>query len=165
MVLRDRLPGDAAVRDTAAEVFKQTGLPTVRNEAWRYTSLRGLASVTFEEPLTDVGATPDLAPTLDGPRLVLIDGRYQPQLSTPPAEVTLETFADRPLFGRAADDKLPMVALNTMMADDGIRLHVAAGVDAGTIVLLSIGLDNHRPVAFHPRHRIELEPGGEADDR
>ena len=157
--LRDGLPGDLAIRDGAAELFKATGLPTVRDEAWRYTSLRGLASATFEERLTTVGAAPDLAPTIDAPRLVLIDGRYQPQLSTPPATVTFGTFADQPVFGRAPEAKLPMVALNTMMADDGIRLHVAAGVDAGTIVLLSIGLDNHRPVAFHPRHRIELEPG------
>ena len=157
--LRERLPGDVARRDAAAAAFKRAGLPTVRDEAWRYTSLRGLASVSFEEPLTAVGTAPDLAPTLDAPRLVLVDGRYQPALSTPPDCITLETFADNPAFGRAPDAKLPMVALNTMMADDGIRLHVAAGVDAGTIVLLSIGLDNHRPVAFHPRHRIELEPG------
>ena len=157
--LRDRLPGDPAARDAAAALFKASGLPTVRDEAWRYTSLRGLSAVTFEEPLTAVGTAPDLAPTLDAPRLVLVDGRYQPELSDPPDTITLETFADKPVFGRVPDAKQPMVALNTMMADDGIRLHVAAGVDAGTIVLLSIGVDNHRPVAFHPRHRIELERG------
>jgi Fe-S cluster assembly protein SufD len=106
-----------------------------------------------------VAAAPDLAPALDAPRLVLVDGRYQPALSTPPADVTVETFAERPEFGRLPDVKLSMVALNTMLADDGLRLHVAAGVDAGTVVLLSVGLDNHRPVAFHPRHRIHLEPG------
>lgn len=157
--LRERLPGDLSTRDAAAAIFKSAGLPTVRDEAWRYTSLRGLASARFEEPLTAVGTAPDLAPTLDAPRLVLVDGRYQPGLSTPPDTIALETFADRPEFGREPDAKQPMVALNTMMADDGLRLHVAAGVDAGTIVLLSIGLDNHRPVAFHPRHRIELEAG------
>ena len=157
--LRERLPGDVSARDAAAAMFKTTGLPTVRDEAWRYTSMRGLASASFEEPLTAVGSAPNLAPTLDAPRLVMIDGRYQPELSTPPEGVTLETFADNPVFNHKPDAKQPMVALNTMMADDGIRLHVAAGVDAGTIVLLSIGVDNHRPVAFHPRHRIEVEAG------
>lgn len=157
--LRGRLPGDVSVRDAAAALFKRAGLPTVRDEAWRYTSLRSLASSSFEEPLTAVGSAPNLAPTIDAPRLVMIDGRYQPELSTPPENVTLETFADNPVFGHTLDAKQPMVALNTMMADDGIRLHVAAGVDAGTIVLLSIGVDNHRPVAFHPRHRFELEAG------
>ena len=157
--LRERLPGDVAVRDAAARAFASAGLPSVRDEAWKYTSLRGLAESSFEEPLTAVAAAPDLAPALDAPRLVLVDGRYQPALSTPPVDVTVETFADRPEFGRLPDVKLPMVALNTMLADDGLRLHVAAGVDAGTVVLLSVGLDNHRPVAFHPRHHIHLEPG------
>jgi Fe-S cluster assembly protein SufD len=155
--LRERLPGDVAVRDAAAAAFASAGLPSVRDEAWKYTSLRGLAEAAFEEPLTAVGTAPDAAPTLDAPRIVLIDGRYQPDLSTPPATLTFETFAERPVFGRLPD--LPMVALNTMLADDGVSLEVGAGVDAGTIVLLSIGIDNHRPVAFHPRHRLQLGAG------
>lgn len=157
--LRDRLPGEFAVRDRAAASFAATGLPSVRDEAWKYTSLRALAQSSFEEPLTAVASAPDLAPVLDAPRLVLIDGRYQPGLSTAPDTITVETFADRPEFGRLPDAALPMVALNTMLAEDGLHLRVAAGVDAGTIVLLSIGLDNHRPVAFHPRHSIHVEPG------
>jgi len=90
---------------------------------------------------------------------VLVDGRYQPDLSTPPSAVTVESFAARPQFGALADIKQPIVALNTMLAEDGLHLRVDEGVDAGTMVLLSIGLDNHRPVAFHPRHSIRLAPG------
>ena len=157
--LREALPGDRAARDAAAEVFATTGLPSVRDEAWKYTSLRGLAESSFEEPLTAVGESPDLATILDLPRLVMIDGRYQPDLSTPPASLIVESFADRPVFGRLPNENLPMVALNTMLAEDGLHLHVREGVDAGTVVLLSIGLDNHRPIAFHPRHRIHVEPG------
>ncbi len=157
--LRERLPGDLSVRDAAAASFEAAGLPGVRDEAWKYTSLRGLAESAFEEPLTALGSAPAFAPTLDVPRLVLIDGRYQPELSTPPERVGIETFSERPEFGRLAKIALPMVALNTMLADDGLHLHVAAGVDAGAVELLSIGIDNHRPVAFHPRHRIHLEPG------
>ena len=159
--LRDRLPGDVAVRDRAAEAFAALGLPSVRDEAWKYTSLRGLAESAFEEPLTAVASAPDFAadPEIDAPHLVLVDGRYQPELSTPPNTVAIETFSERPEFGQLADAALPMVALNTMLADDGLHLHVAEGVDAGALVLLSIGRDNHRPVAFHPRHRIDLAPG------
>ena len=157
--LRERLPGDVSVRDAAAAAFAASGLPSVRDEAWKYTSLRGLAESAFEEPLTAVASAPNVAPTIDAPRLVLIDGRYQPELSTPPEHVTVETFAERPEFGQMATTALPMVALNTMLADDGLHLHVAAGIDAGAVVLLSIGLDNHRAIAFHPHHRIHLEPG------
>ncbi len=157
--LRDRLPGDVAARDAAARAFATAGLPSMRDEAWRYTSLRALAESSWEEPLTAVAEAPNLAPPLAAPRLVLVDGRYQPELSTPPDAITIETFSERPEFGRLPDPALPMVALNTMLADDGLHLHVPAGVDAGTLELLSIGLDNHRPVAFHPRHHIHLEPG------
>ena len=158
--LRDRLPGDAATRDAAAEAFAASGLPTVKSEAWRYTSLRPLADIAFQEPLTEVSQAPLLGPLPDMPCLVLIDGRYQPDLSTPPDGVTVTTFAQTPIFepGGAA---LPMVALNTMLAEDGIKLHVAANVAAGTLLILALAPDGHRPIDFHPRHRIVLEPGAQ----
>lgn len=156
--LRDRLPGDVAVRDAAAVVFAAAGLPGTRDEAWKYTSLRPLAEVSFQEPLTEVSSAPALGAIPDLPRLVLIDGRYQPGLSTPPAGLTVSTFAETPDHGDAGA-ALPMVALNAMLAEDGLRLDVADGVDAGTVVLLSLAPDGHRPIDFHPRHSIRLGTG------
>ncbi len=50
-----------------------------------------------------------------------------------------------------------MVALNTMLAEDGALLSVAAGVDAGTLLLVNLAAETEgRTVAFHPRHRIRL---------
>jgi len=157
--LRDRLPGDASIRAAAAEAFSKGGLPSLRDEDWRYTSLRGLAESDFQEPLTAVSTAPILGETIDAPRLVLVDGRYQPGLSTPPASITVTPFSEKPYFGRLPDIARPMAALNTMLAEEGVQLHVAAGVDAGMLVLLSIAPDGHRPIAFHPRHCIHLEAG------
>ena len=157
--LHDRLPGDPALRAAAAEAFSRGGLPSVRDEAWHYTSLRPLAEADFGEPLSAVSEAPSLGPTIDAPRLVLVDGRYQHGLSTPPTGVTVTPFADKPYFGRLPDIAQPMAALNTMLAEDGVQLHVAAGVDAGTLVLLSVAPDGNRPIAIHPRHSIHLEPG------
>ena len=157
--LRDRLPGDPAVRAAAAARFGEDGLPSMRDEDWRYTSLRALAETEFGEPLSAVSTAPILGEMLDAPRLVLIDGRYQPELSTPPAGVTVTPFSDNPYFGRLPDIARPMAALNTMLAEDGVQLHVAAGVDAGALVLLSAAPEGHRPIAFHPRHGIHLEAG------
>ena len=155
--LVDRMPGDHTRREAAAVAFAAVGLPSRKDEAWRYTSLRGLADTAFQEPLTEVSSAPILGALPDLPRLVLIDGRYQPELSTPPEGVSLSTFADRPRFGPGP--AMPMVALNTMLAEDGLQLHVAAGVDAGTLVILSIAPDGHRPVDFHPKHEISLDAG------
>ncbi|GAC1347723.1 MAG: Fe-S cluster assembly protein SufD [Acetobacteraceae bacterium] len=157
--LREQLPGDKAVRDTAAEMFAAAGLPSVRDEAWRYTSLRALAESSFEEPLSIVSQAPDLGSLIEAPRLVLVDGRYRPELSTPPEGVAVERFAERPEFGQLPDARLPMLALNTMLAEDGLHLRVAPGVDAGTLVVLSLAVDGHRPIAFQPRHSIHLGEG------
>ncbi len=157
--LRARLPGNPALRDAAAERFAADGLPGTKGEAWRYTSLRGLAETAFQEPLVAVSSDPNLGDGIPGPRLVLVDGRYQPGLSVLPDGVTVTTFADHPDFGRLPRLDAPMVALNTMLAEDGVQLHVAAGVDAGTVELVSVAVDGHRPVAFHPRHSIHLDTG------
>ncbi len=160
--LRRRLPGDLAARDAAAELLRAKGLPTRALEAWHYTSLRPLADIAFYEPLTAVSPGADV---LDGvalpdvPRLVFVDGRFQPELSSVPDGVTLTRFADRPEFGALAHpERETLVALNTMLAEDGVRLHVPAGVDGGTLCLVSIGGGVGRTaMAFHPRHAVALE--------
>ena len=161
--LRSRLPGDAAVRTEAAEHFRRLGLPGVREEAWRYTSLRPIAEAGFGEPLTAVSTAELDAPEigLDAPALVFTDGRFQPGVSQAPNGVEFTTFADRPGFGRLArPERDALVALNTMLAEDGAQIAVPKGVDAGTVVLLSQASDLHdRPVAFHLRHQVHLAAG------
>lgn len=153
---RDRLPGDRALRDQAAAAF---ALPSVKAEEWRYTSLRPLAEHSFQEPLTEVSDLPSLGALPDGPRLVLIDGRYRPDLSVLPEHVSVSRFAEHPDFGTLPRLDEPLVALNTMLAEDGVQLRVAEGVDAGAVMLVNITPDSNRPIAFHPRHSIHLGRG------
>ena len=160
--LRARLPGDHAARDLAAAEFRRAGLPTVRNEAWKYTSLRALAENDFREALTSVegGLLPTI-PAIDAPRIVFVDGRLREDLSNPPDTLTFQRFADASEFGRLSrPEQQPIVALNTMLAEDGAILSVADGVDAGTILLVSVAAETEgRTVAFHPRHSIRLGAG------
>jgi Fe-S cluster assembly protein SufD len=160
--LRARLPGDVAVRDEAAGILRVAGFPGPREEAWRYTSLRPLADIEFNEPLTPVADCADLlarVPALDAPRLVFVDGRFRDDLSTVPLLASVRVGG--PAFGALAQPQSEtLVALNTMLAEDGADISVAAGIDAGTIVLVSLGTDLHgRAVAFHPRHTITLAEG------
>ena len=160
--LRARLPGDAAVRDAAAAAFRQAGLPSVREEAWKYTSLRPLADQEFREPLTPVdGGVLPAIPAIEGPRLVFVDGRLREDLSSPPDTLHVGRFAETPAFGALSrPGEQPVVALNTMLAEDGAILSVAAGVDAGTLILVSLVADSPgQPVAFHPRHAVRLAEG------
>lgn len=164
--LASRLPGDAAARAAAADAFRRLGLPGAgagrREEAWKYTSLRPLAEAPFQAPLTAVADdtdAPGLLPRLAAARLVFVDGRFHPDLSSPPAGMT--TFSADPRFGTLArPERDAMAALNTMLAEDGARIALPAGVDGGVVQLASLasGAADHA-IAFHPRHAIELAPG------
>jgi Fe-S cluster assembly protein SufD len=159
--LRARLPGAPGERAQAANSFARMGLPGVREEAWKYTSLRALAEIEFSEPVVPVDSHPsllDTLPAIDAPRLVYVDGRFRPELSTPNAAAGFAQTSD---FGRLArPDRDAFAALNTMLAEDGARIAIPAGTDAGTLQIISIATDVHgRPVAVHPRHHIELGDG------
>ena len=162
--LRERLPGDRDRRDEAALALRERGLPTVREEAWRYTNLRPVAEARFTEALTNVGAAETLLgrlPALDAPRLVLVDGRFRADLSDAPTGIVVESFARRPDFGTLAQPgREHLVALNTMLAEDGVWITVPPGLDAGVLQLVSIGAGAAgRATAFHPRHTVRLGRG------
>jgi Fe-S cluster assembly protein SufD len=159
--LKGRLPGNPAIRAAAAETFRRLGLPGRREEAWKYTNLRPLTEAAFYEPLSPVadGQTLEAVPRLAPARLLFMDGRYRADMSDPPPGFV--SFAERPAFGRPAGiGEHPMVALNTMLAEDGVVLDVAAGSDAGAIHLVSIAtaMPGHA-TGFHPRHLIRLGHG------
>src|SRR5690606_22067297 len=83
-----RTPGGPAwlaeARRRAAERFAASGLPTIRDEDWRFTDLRGMARHRFV-PGT-AGAAGQVGGQLaglpsEGPRLVFVDGAFRAELS------------------------------------------------------------------------------------
>ncbi len=147
-------PDRDIAREQAAELFRTGGLPGAREEAWHYTTLRPLADAVFDPPAADPGELLAGLPEIAAPRLVFAQGRFRADLSTVPSGISVRTGA--PAWGglaRPAIEKL--VALNTMLAEDGADIEVADGVDAGTLVLASLATGG----AFHPRHAIRLGTG------
>jgi Fe-S cluster assembly protein SufD len=159
--LRSRLPGDPAPRIAAAETLRTYGFPDRRNEAWHFTNLRPLEQASFDEPVPAVITAPALARLPEiGARVVLVDGRYRPELSSPPAGCSFEPFSRHGAFGALAQPSRDLlVALNTMLTEDGAVLTAAGGTDAGTVTLVSLATPTAHTTAFHPRHIIRLEPG------
>lgn len=159
--LKDRLPGNVAVRAAAADMVRRNGLPGAREEAWRFTNLRLVEEANFSAPRTQADVQPLLArlPAIKAPRLMFADGRYRADLSSPPPNLSVRTGAPAfDVLARPFDEKL--VALNTMLAEDGAEIAIAPGTDAGTLVLISLGSGaQERPVAFHPRHALRLGSG------
>jgi Fe-S cluster assembly protein SufD len=125
-----------------------TALPTRKLEAWRYTDLRPLSSIEFSAPPPPTA--PDL-PAIDLPRLVFLNGTLAAELSSP------FTYAQN--FQAITEDSTqPLALINAEQANDGVTLHIPAGVDAGALLLISHA-SGAEPFAFHLRHRITLGEG------
>ena len=159
---RGQLPGDGDARAAAAEALTALGLPgTVsgrRPEAWHFTSLRPLAGLGFAAPERISGGALEI-PGLDlaalaMPRVVFTDGVFDAAASSPPG-TGFATAAKGAGLADAAS--LPLVALNAMLAEDGARIDVPEGVDAGALLLV------HRATqpgtSAHPRHVLRLGAG------
>jgi Fe-S cluster assembly protein SufD len=171
-----------ALRAAGAARFAEAGLPSQRQEAWKYTGLNRLKSLTFEpapSPSRYAGPSPvsstGQALSLKGRgedgvhRLVFVDGRFDPSRSAIgplPEGVILASLAEilagtpelvEPLLGSNADiARRPMVALNSAWIADGLVLIIPPGIAIPDPieVIFSAG-DAESPVS-HPRHLISL---------
>ncbi len=154
------LPGDSRLRAGAAEAFRAAGIPGEqrrRAEAWKYTSLRPVAETAFRAagPVHEAETILRRLPSLDAPRAVFVDGVLRADLSALPDFVA--RFAERPDFGALTrPDHEPLVALNTMLAEDGASIEIPPGADAGLLQIIHIAASNGD---FHPRHIIRLNEG------
>jgi Fe-S cluster assembly protein SufD len=140
----------AKLRCDAIERFAAAGLPTTRDEDWKYTSLRGVDSRHFDaappvrSPLT-IASLAELA-LPDANLLVFVDGRLRPELSYGghlPNGVRLTGLAS--LLAEPPDWLQPLLAeeagagfeaLNTAFMADGACLWLPPGAVLTTPVQL-----------------------------
>jgi Fe-S cluster assembly protein SufD len=127
-----------AVRQNAIRFFSETGLPTRKDEAWRWTDLSLL-----REPSRRVTTPPADFQKLDGPfadidawRLFFVNGVLQNAASeTPPgvrAQSLRAALQDDPVIadGLRDTDRSPFLSLNTALLNDGAYICVAADTQA-----------------------------------
>ncbi|MFT8989062.1 MAG: Fe-S cluster assembly protein SufD [Gluconobacter albidus] len=134
----------------------ETGLPTRRVEAWRYTPLRTIAETAWQQaaPLASesVAALLDGLPLPEsGARMVYGNGRLLDGLSALPEAAVQGLDPVSPLRGVFS------ATLNMALGEKGLDLRIPAGTDAGLLTLISLcdGAD----VSTHLQHRIVLEDG------
>ncbi|MBI1216230.1 MAG: Fe-S cluster assembly protein SufD [Alphaproteobacteria bacterium] len=163
-----------ALRETGADSFAHTGLPTPRWEGWQYTNLRPLAKHKFHydpAPVNfDAAALP--APLLaDAGRVVLVNGQYQEKLSTLPEGVEAASLMEAAAqkwpgiedqLVRVGDlAQTPLTALNSAYLKDGFVLRVAKGRDIEQpveVLYYNIGAekDAQAAPAIYPRALYQL---------
>jgi Fe-S cluster assembly protein SufD len=122
-------------RRRALRELLAAGLPSARDENWRYASLRGLERLRFSPAPASATATPDAtlpAPVPGFTRHVFVDGRFAPALSAaaaPGVFAALSVTAAPPAaLPPGADQRFAL--LNEAFATDGALLRVPAGASA-----------------------------------
>ena len=166
------------LRSRGAAKFAALGIPTVRDEEWRFTNVTALNSIDFAlgGPISGAADRLNGFAYTDAPvRLVIVNGRFEATLSRTkglPAgviagslAVALKDHADvvQRYFGQLADfSARAFVALNTAFVQDGAFIHVPDGVIAETPihVIYVAGADGSTVMA-HPRTLIVAGAGSQ----
>lgn len=161
--------GDA-VRRALLDAALRDGLPGPRTEAWKYTPLRALERRSFAraDHAAPIGFDAALVAGIPAPRLVFVNGRFDPAASDTdgvPDGISLanapdEDEVDQRSPGQAAD---VFARLNAALARDGVQLRVEAGVGApDPLHLVFVGMPAEGDLAWHLRHGVSMGPGASA---
>ncbi|MGH8234823.1 MAG: Fe-S cluster assembly protein SufD [Rhodanobacteraceae bacterium] len=178
-----RVPGSGlawldTARREALQTFVERGLPTTRNELWKYTTLRALAQRQYAARDGEAATRPvpeALLPLTarDHSCVVFVNGTFRADLSrlkALPEGVTLQPLSSalrqqpeplRFLLGARKDDEDDgFTLLNRALAADGVIVRVAAGVRVTEpLHLVHVGVSAESATAWHLRSLIELGEG------
>jgi Fe-S cluster assembly protein SufD len=165
-------------RREAMDRFLALGLPTTKNEDWKFTSLDALAKVPLEVSGDDGAVEPglvalveQLAPMADASRLVFVNGHLRPELSSPvPSGLLLESLGrvqeetpavlDALRVPRGEREGHALVALNAALSPGGTLLRVLPGVQVRpTLHLVYLSASRGRLTMSHPRTVVMAQPG------
>ncbi len=184
-VVAGRASGDLAhARERGLARFVTLGLPSVRDEEWRWTPVTQLARIPFEAaPAAGEPGAASLARhaiASAGPRVVLVNGRAASAHAVPPAaadaragvrvEGLATALAERRreassalfrLVGAATEGAFP--SLNAALLEDGAFVHVPAAHDVtAPIQVLALVAASEGPIVSSPRLVIVLEENARA---
>jgi len=178
------------IREGAIARFVELGFPTMKQEEWRFTSVAPIADAAFtlaHTPRSPLPAPADIEQLCvgTGPRVVFVDGRYVPELSTATdllRGVRIGSLAAvlasgsgsvgdavRAHLARHAPwQQSAFTALNTAFLADGAFVHVSAGVvldrplEVVYVATGGGGTGGPGPTVAHPRTLIVLDSNAQA---
>ncbi|MCB8933024.1 MAG: Fe-S cluster assembly protein SufD [Fimbriimonadaceae bacterium] len=166
----------ARLRRAGADTHAALGIPTTKHEEWKYTSVRGLVEAGPWSPapqgsVTQAQLQPWTFPGLEQTLVVLVNGRYAPQLSRLGGEAAVDV---QPLIDAVGDT--PELATKVDAATD-VANHTFAGLNSalfegGTFLRIRKNQRAARPIhvlhvateggASFPRLLVVSEEGSDA---
>ncbi|HEV7444675.1 MAG TPA: Fe-S cluster assembly protein SufD [Steroidobacteraceae bacterium] len=157
-------------RQRAMQALTERGLPTSRDENWKYVNLRPLEKVRFTpatgEPQAPVTAQDLPAPVAHYSRYTFIDGVFAPALSapTPNAGVLVKSMkaAAAARANPISTPDLRFALLNEAFATDGAQILVEPGTDCQTCVeLVFVAATEGKAGASYPRVSFHVGAGAQ----
>lgn len=172
-------PALAQLRNDAFRAHCTLGLPTTKDEEWKYTSVREIAERYFvhggPKPVSEADLGSVGLPAVDQLRLVFVNGIFNPELSSELGGVDGLNFAPLckglaenvdPRFGSLTKiNDFTFAALNTATFRCGAQIEFTKNAVIEPVVhILHIGVPDHNDTAsYHAaRNFIVAEPGSQA---
>jgi Fe-S cluster assembly protein SufD len=167
----------AGIRRTGMERFRETGFPTVREDAWKYTNIAPFVKVPFQLASDERGsfARPLPLPAGAGVQIVFVNGRYAPELSSVgllTGGLEVASLADvlmarpesvEPYLAKVVRDGNAFAQLNSAFVDDGVFVRIPARTPVpDPIHLIFVSEPAFGPTVSHPRNLVIAEAGSQA---
>lgn len=171
-----------SLREEAFGQFCEIGFPTLKHEAWRFTSVAPISKESFIlPPESTIELTlEDLRPfvlSASACRLVFVNGRFAPSLSdcgslpqgveagSLAAEIDRNSTALESNLGRHLTLRGDaFTSLNTAFLEDGAYVRIARGtILAAPIHLLFVSTESDAATMAHPRNLLIAERDTQAD--
>jgi Fe-S cluster assembly protein SufD len=157
--------GLAPLRQAAFDRVLRRGLPTTRDEEWRFTNIGPIASLQAERAASPSVTRAAVAPfRFEGTSatLVVINGRFAPALSdldALPAGVSVRSLADG--FTPGALERTPpaggtvFIDLNTALFEDALVIEIAPrAIVSEPLHVLFVGVPGPQPAIVSTRLRV-----------
>ena len=175
---RAQADGSAFVeqREAAFGELQQLGIPTTKNEEWKYTNLKFINDINFQASCIHTEAarkyySENIVQTLKANRLVFINGSFDASLTllqTEDAGIVISNLAAarkshadvfNKHFGKYAEVKNQVMnAMNTALMSDGAFIHVPAGKQTVyPIIITNISDASEVNVLNQPRNLIVVD--------
>jgi Fe-S cluster assembly protein SufD len=166
------------IRRAGMERFRETGFPTVREEAWKYTNVAPFVKIPYQPAPREretFARSPLPLPAGAGAQIVVVNGHYAPELSsvgllTGGLEVAslADAIATRPgaiepRLATISRDGNAFANLNSAFLEDGVFVRIPAStVVAEPIHLVFLSEPVFGPTVSHPRNLVIAEGGSQA---